>query len=43
MNGILLSKGVLADCRAALFAGNEGHATQIFLAKLVNWVRDKPC
>ena len=42
MNGILLSKGVLAACRAALSAGNEERATPIFLANLASSARGKP-
>jgi hypothetical protein len=42
MNGILLSKGVLADCRAALSAGNDECATPIFLANLASSARGKP-
>jgi hypothetical protein len=42
MPGILLSKGLLAACRAALSAGNEGRATQIFLTNLVRWARGQP-
>jgi len=42
MTGILLSKGVLAACRAALSAGNEERATPIFLANLASSARGKP-